>query len=128
MSSGAENSGASILVVEDDEDSLTTLTIMLEKLGYQVCGFTSPTEALDKMQTLSVDIAFLDIMMPGMDGYQLMEAIKQLPQHKELPVIFVTAKADDNDVLQGYQGGADYYVTKPYTKEQIEYALNIFLS
>ena len=103
-----------ILVVEDDNDSRETLTYMLEGLGYSVVAFASGTEALKDTESLEFDLALLDIMMPGMNGYEVMNALKANPKFSALPIIFVTAKDQDSEVIEGYQGGADYYITKPF--------------
>jgi DNA-binding response OmpR family regulator len=67
-------------------------------------------------------------MMPEMNGYELLKEIRQLPQYKDLPIIMVTAKDEDSEVLEGYQFGADYYIPKPYTARQLEWGIKIFLS
>ena len=117
-----------ILVVEDDSDSRAALCTMLETLGYSHISFSSATEAIAGMQGQHIDLALLDIMMPEMNGYELLRQIKQIPQYKDLPVIMVTAKDQDGEILEGYQFGADYYITKPYTTKQLEYGIKIFLT
>lgn len=117
-----------ILVVEDDEDIRSALATMLEALGFNHACFASAREALSALGGLSIDLALLDIMMPEMNGYELLKEIKKLPQYKDLPIIMVTAKDQDSEILEGYQFGADYYITKPFTTKQLEYGLKIFLS
>ena len=117
-----------ILVVEDDGDIRAALTTMLEALGFAHASFASAKEALAALKGLKIDLALLDIMMPEMNGYELLKEIKKVPELKELPVIMVTAKDQDSEILEGYQFGADYYITKPFTVKQLEYGLKIFLS
>ena len=74
------------------------------------------------------DIALLDIMMPEMNGYELMKALRGSPEYKNVPVIMVTARDQDSEILEGYQSGADYYITKPFTAKQLEYGIRIFLT
>ena len=105
--------GKRILVVEDDDDSRSTLCTMLEALGHTFMAFGSPTEAAEQLATMQCDLALLDIMMPEMNGFELLEKIKQVSHLASIPVIMVTAKDKDDDVLEGYQTGADYYITKP---------------
>ncbi|MCB0332675.1 MAG: response regulator, partial [Bdellovibrionales bacterium] len=88
---------------------------------------SSATEALKQIPGEHIDIALLDIMMPEMNGYELLEAMKKMPEFESLPVIMVTAKDQDSEILEGYQHGADYYITKPFTTKQIEYGLKLFL-
>jgi two-component system, OmpR family, phosphate regulon response regulator PhoB len=117
-----------ILVVEDDNDSRAALCTMLEALGYNHVSFSSAKEALKAIPNQRFDLALLDIMMPEMNGYELLKEIRQLPQYKDLPIIMVTAKDEDSEVLEGYQFGADYYIPKPYTARQLEWGIKIFLS
>ena len=117
-----------ILVVEDDSDTRAAICTMLETLGFKHVSFPSAKEALNGIKGLKLDLALLDIMMPEMNGYELMKELKQLPDFKEMPVIMVTAKDQDSEILEGYQIGADYYITKPFTVKQLQYGLKIFLS
>jgi CheY-like chemotaxis protein len=116
-----------ILVVEDDEDTRKTIEIMLDSLGYRVLSFGSPLMALEKIKGQKIDLALLDIMMPEMDGYQLMKRIKQMEEFGALPVVMVTAKDAETEILEGYQSGADYYIPKPFTRKQLVYGIELFL-
>lgn len=116
-----------ILVVEDDEDSRNALCAILEALGYEPIAYTSGDEALGAIPGQKFDVALLDIMMPGMSGYELMEKIKEMPEFEELKIIMVTAKDQDSEILAGYQTGADYYITKPFTSKQIEYGIKLYI-
>jgi DNA-binding response OmpR family regulator len=116
-----------VLIVEDDNDSRQTITMMVEVLGYNPIPFPGGKEALEKLPELTIHLALLDIMMPGMDGYQLLEEMRKIPNCATTPVIMVTAKDRDSEVLEGYQSGADYYITKPFTAKQLEYGIKMFL-
>ena len=117
-----------ILVVEDDADTRAAICTMLGALGYQTVDFASGQAALDGLKNIKVELALLDIMMPVMNGYELLKKLKELPGYEALPVIMVTAKEQDSEVLEGYQAGADYYITKPFTAKQLEYGIKLFLS
>lgn len=117
-----------ILVVEDDTDSREALCAILEGLGYAVVSFPSGPSTLAGITGIRIDLAMLDVMMPEMNGYELLAALKKMPAFEAVPVIMVTAKDEDDEVLKGYDRGADYYITKPYTARQIAYGLKIFLS
>lgn len=119
---------ATILVVEDDNDTRDALCTMLDSLGYTTVAFGNPTKVLSGISGKKIDLALLDIMMPEMNGYQLLEEIKKVEEFSDLPVIMVTAKDQDSEILEGYQYGADYYITKPFTTKQLEYGIRIFLS
>ncbi|NBW41324.1 response regulator [bacterium] len=116
-----------VLVVEDDDDGREALCAILEALGYETLAFASGPDTLAGIADEHVDIALLDIMMPVMNGYELLEELKKLEMFEDLPVLMVTAKDQDGEILEGYQHGADYYITKPYTAKQIEYGLKLFL-
>lgn len=117
----------SILVVEDDVDARMALCAMLEGLGYSPIPFGSGKDALDGIGQHKIDLALLDVMMPEMNGYELLKSLREIPEYKKLPIIMVTARDDDSDVLEGYQYGADYYITKPFTTEQLRYGLELYL-
>ncbi|RMD86034.1 MAG: response regulator [Candidatus Dadabacteria bacterium] len=117
--------GKTILVVDDDPDGRALLCKMLQRLGHTPIDFESAQEALDNIHKHTYDIALLDIMMPNMNGYELLEKIRAIPEYKELPVIMVTAKDKDSEILEGYKFGADYYITKPYTSKQLEFGIKI---
>ena len=116
-----------ILVVEDDHDARTLLCMMLNSLGCETEDYDSGEAVLANIDKVTANLVMLDITMPEMDGYELVEKLKELPQFKEIPVVMVTAKDQDDDVMQGYKYGADYYITKPYTVEQIKYAVELYL-
>lgn len=116
-----------ILVVEDDDDSRQALEVMLENLGFQFISFNSGVEALKSIPGKKIDLALLDIMMPQMNGYELLQKIREMEEFKSTPIIMVTAKDQDSEVIEGYQHGADYYITKPFTTKQLDYGIKIFL-
>lgn len=117
-----------ILVVEDDADSKDAICTILESLGFEHLAFSSARAALEGIKGKTIDLALLDIMMPEMNGYELLREIKQMPEFADLPCIMVTAKDQDSEILEGYQFGADYYITKPFTSKQLDYGIRIFLS
>jgi DNA-binding response OmpR family regulator len=125
---GTMAAGTMILVVEDDQDTRDTLCTMLSSLGYTPLSFPSGKAALEGLKGEPVKLALLDIMMPEMNGYELLEQIRKLPEFSGLPIIMVTAKDQDSEILEGYHCGADYYITKPFTRKQLEYGIKLFLS
>ena len=120
--------GKTILVIEDDHDTRDTLCTMLESMGYAHLSFDSGRSALANIQGKKISLALLDIMMPEMNGYEVLDEIRKIPEFAALPVIMVTAKDQDSEILEGYHCGADYYITKPFTRKQLEYGLKLFLS
>jgi CheY-like chemotaxis protein len=116
-----------ILVVEDDNDGRQAICTILEGLGYGFLSFASAKEALAGIKGKTLDLALLDIMMPEMNGYELLAEIRKMPEFAQLPVIMVTAKDEDSEILEGYQYGADYYITKPFTSKQLQYGIKLYL-
>jgi CheY-like chemotaxis protein len=115
------------LIVDDDADILFLIGTILQSLGYATLKAESPIKALEIMEKESVDVALLDIMMPEMDGYQLLERLRLLPHCHSIPVFMVTARHSELEVMEGYAKGADYFICKPFTSQQISYGLSLFL-
>jgi two-component system alkaline phosphatase synthesis response regulator PhoP len=104
-----------ILVVEDEEDILELLRYNLTKEGFRVTGVTSGEEALRSAKTLLPDLVLLDLMLPGVDGLEICRLLKQDNRTQHLPVVMVTAKGEEADIVAGLELGADDYVTKPFS-------------
>lgn len=116
-----------ILVVEDDQDSRNTIQAILESMGYTALCFPLGREALAGIKGHKLDLALLDVMMPEMNGYEVLKELRQIPEYKNLPIIMVTAKDEDTSIMEGYKFGADYYITKPFTAKQLQYGINLYL-
>ena len=116
-----------ILIVDDDPDTLNIISMIIERLGHTPIPCPSSEVALQKTLSVNFDIALVDVMLPVMNGYELLKALKARTPEKHVPVILITAKDDDSDVYLGYQYGADYYMTKPFTPKQLENGLRLFL-
>jgi CheY-like chemotaxis protein len=116
-----------ILVVDDNVDSVTIMRSILESRGFEVFTAASGAEALEHVKKERLDLVLLDVMMPEMSGLEVLQHIKDNAMTGRLPVILVTAKTHDDDVLSGYQYGADYYITKPFTAKQLLYGVNLVL-
>jgi two-component system, OmpR family, alkaline phosphatase synthesis response regulator PhoP len=104
-----------ILVVEDEEDILELLRYNLTKEGFRVTGVTSGEDALRSARTLLPDLVLLDLMLPGMDGLEICRHLKQDNRTQQVPVVMVTAKGEEADIVTGLELGADDYVTKPFS-------------
>ncbi len=108
-----------ILVVEDDADILRQIAFNLERNGYPVVTATSGAEALRSMMQTKPRLLITDIMMPGMDGYELVESLRRDELLSDLPVIMLTARTEDEDVTRGYASGTDLYLTKPFRPSEL---------
>lgn len=105
-----------ILVVEDDEDIVQILKLYLENEGFYVHVAQDGVEAMALIQKESIDLALLDLMMPRMNGYELMKRIREI---SNIPIIILTAKNQDSDKILGLNIGADDYLTKPFNPLEI---------
>ncbi len=104
-----------ILVVEDEEDILELLRYNLAKEGFRVTGVVSGEEALRAARSTPPDLILLDLMLPGMDGLTVCRELKQDARTRQLPIIMLTAKGEEPDIVAGLELGADDYVTKPFS-------------
>jgi len=105
----------SILVVDDEEDVLELVRYNLDRSGYHVETATSGEEALAKARRKLPDLVILDLMLPGMDGLDVCKKLKNDAKTEGLPIIVLTAKSEESDIVTGLELGADDYVTKPFS-------------
>lgn len=103
-----------ILVVDDEPDVLLLCRVNLEFEGYEVLEARDGEEALGQIATHQPDLVLLDVMMPGMDGWQVLDTVKQDPHTSQIPVVMLTAKAQERDQIKGLSHGASDYITKPF--------------
>jgi two-component system alkaline phosphatase synthesis response regulator PhoP/two-component system response regulator VicR len=108
-----------ILVCDDERHIVRLIQVNLERQGYQVVTAYDGKEGLEKVRTEKPDMCVLDVMMPYMDGFEVLKALRRDPATEGLPVIMLTAKAQDKDVFEGYQYGADMYLTKPFNPVEL---------
>lgn len=116
-----------IMVVDDNPDIITIVKTILEGKGFTVMSALSGPECLDLLKSQKPDLIILDIMMPEMDGLEVLTRIKGMPEFTNVPVVLLTAKVQYEDVLGGYKLGADYYITKPFTSTQLINGINLLL-
>ncbi len=106
-----------ILAVDDTIENLDVLVDLLS--DYDVIDATSPTEALEIVKEEKIDLILLDIMMPQMDGFEVCRRLKADPMTKDIPVIFVTAKTDEESIEKAYDVGGSDYITKPFLPKEL---------
>ncbi|MBU1137548.1 MAG: response regulator transcription factor [Proteobacteria bacterium] len=106
---------ASILVVEDDADIQQLVSYNLIKSGFNVTCADSGEEALQLLEQEQVDLIILDLMLPGKDGMEVCRVIREKPESAQPPIIMLTAKSEEDDIVSGLACGADDYVTKPFS-------------
>jgi DNA-binding response OmpR family regulator len=105
-----------ILLVEDDERIRSAMRLALEGEGYEIDEAGSGEDALDRFAAQAPDIALIDLMLPGMDGFECCRALRR---QSAVPIIIVTARTDTHDVVAGLEAGADDYVTKPFVAKEL---------
>ncbi len=104
-----------ILIVEDDEDILELLRFNLTNAGYAVVCTVSGEKALSRIEQVNPDLILLDIMLPGADGLDICRTLKGRPETQDIPIIMLTARGEDVDIITGLELGADDYITKPFS-------------
>ena len=118
-----------ILVVDDERHIVRLVQVNLERAGYQVVSAFDGKEALKKVESEKPQLLVLDVMMPHMDGFEVLKRLRANAATKDIPVIMLTAKAQDADVFRGWASGVDCYLTKPFNPmELLTFVKRIFES
>jgi len=110
---------STILIVDDDPAGRHTLESILDGQGYQLEMAENGLQALEKAEKCLPDVILLDVMMPGMDGFEVCQRIRNNPLLAEIPIIMLTALDDRKSLLDGLESGADDYITKPYDRHEL---------
>lgn len=118
----------SVLVVDDDPDVCELVRYKLEQSGFDVRRASDGDQALSEVEAEVPDLVLLDIMMPGMSGLEVLERWRANEATEKLPVIMLTAKAQENDVERGFELGADDYVIKPFSPRELVRRVTAVLS
>ena len=113
-----------VLVVDDEPNVLRSLVQYLTIEEFEVETASNGPEALEKVDSFNPELILLDVMMPGMDGFEVLDKVKEKPGHTNTPVIMLTAKDQSSDVLKGYQSGATSYLVKPFNLDELVETIN----
>ena len=116
--------GTRILTVEDDERIRTAVKMALEDEGWTVKETASGEEALEQFARQPADVVLIDIMLPGIDGFELCRSLRKT---SDVPIVMVTARADTHDVVAGLEAGADDYLTKPFAPKELSARIRALL-
>ncbi len=108
-----------IAVVDDEKDILNLITHHLKREGYQVKSFQSGKDFLLYINSVPPDLVLLDLMLPGMDGLELCKILKNKPSTESIPIIMITAKSTEADIVVGLELGADDYIVKPFRTREL---------
>ncbi|MBA3923751.1 MAG: response regulator [Nostocaceae cyanobacterium] len=108
-----------ILIVEDSPSEMALISYYLQESGYNVIKATGAKEGLEKALAQKPDVIVTDVVMPGMSGFELCRHLKKNPETEKVPIVICSSKNQEIDRLWGMRQGADAYVTKPFTREQL---------
>lgn len=116
-----------ILIVEDDQHIRKLFNILVRREGVDIDEAVEGNEALEKLHANRYDLVILDIMMPNVDGFSILKDMRERPETAQVPVIVVTAKTEDKDLMKGYSLGANYYITKPFEPQDLIHSIELIL-
>ncbi|HTH14993.1 MAG TPA: response regulator, partial [Spirochaetia bacterium] len=119
--------GTTVLIVDDEPVNLLVLRSFLTRYNYQILEAASGPEALELVAQNVVDLVILDIMMPGMSGYEVCSRIRERFTPARLPILLLTAKNQVEDLLKGYKVGASDFLTKPFQREELKARMDLHL-
>ncbi len=108
-----------ILLVDDEPNIVVALEFLLQTAGFQTAKAYNGEEALSMLDSFNPTLVVLDVMMPGMDGFEVAQRIRTNPEHLGARIVFLTAKGTDEDRLKGYANGGDAYIPKPFDNEAL---------
>jgi DNA-binding response OmpR family regulator len=108
-----------ILIVDDEPNIVVPIQFLMEQQGYWVMIAERGEDALDLIYQYKPDLVLLDIMLPGIDGYEVCEIVRLNPKYRKVKIIFLTAKGREEEIAKGLALGADAYITKPYSNAEL---------
>ena len=108
-----------ILIVDDEPGVVVPIQYLMEQQGYRVMIAERGEDALDLIYQYKPDLVLLDIMLPGIDGYEVCEIVRLNPDYRNVKIIFLTAKGREEEIAKGLALGADAYITKPYSNVEL---------
>lgn len=112
-----------ILIVDDEPNILLSIRFLLERAGYHVLEASEGKTALEIARKQQPDVAILDVMMPGMNGFELAQQLRAIESLAQLRIVFLTARGTPQDQRSGYQSGGEIYLTKPFDNEELVSAI-----
>jgi len=108
-----------ILIADDDPDILALVSFRLERAGYEVVQARNGEEAVQVALARRPDLAVIDVMMPRIDGYEATRQLRQYEETRRMPIILLTARVQEEDIARGFDAGADDYVKKPFSPQEL---------
>lgn len=117
-----------ILVVDDEPPIVRLMEFILARQGHEMVVAVNGEEALEKVRAESPDLVLLDIMMPRIDGYEVARTLRADPTHGDIPIIMLSAKAQEEDIRKGLEVGVDEYITKPFSPDHLVKVVTDYLA
>lgn len=108
-----------VLIVDDEANIVISLEFLMEQAGYEVAIARTGEEALEQVDRFSPDVVLLDVMLPGINGFDILQHIRQRPQAQQIAIIMLTAKGREVEVTKGLALGANAYITKPFSTREL---------
>lgn len=118
---------AKVLVIDDEPEITEIVETFLSEHGFQVLTENSSNQAITKARNFRPDVILLDIMMPGVDGYDICQSLKNDPEFASVPIIFLTGKDRSDDMGRSFKSGGDMFIKKPFSCERLLEIVNIVL-
>lgn len=112
-----------VLIVDDEPNIVLAIDFLLSQKGFQTKNAYNGTEALEKLSVFQPDVVVLDVMMPGMTGFEVANKIRATVGFSDVHIVFLTAKGTTKDKMQGYSNGGDLYLTKPFDNDDLVTAI-----
>ena len=116
-----------VLAADDDEDILALLVFRLERSGYSVLQARDGEEALERAREGKPDLAVIDVTMPKLDGFELTRRLRAEEVTRRMPIILLTARTQDADLERGFEAGADDYIRKPFSPQELSARVHAIL-
>ena len=113
-----------ILIVDDEPSVVVALQFLMQQQGYHVLVAETGEDALDLIYKYKPDLVILDVMLPGIDGYEVCEIVRLNPDYRKVKILFLTARRDEVEIAKGLALGADAYITKPFSNDKLVAAVN----
>jgi DNA-binding response OmpR family regulator len=124
--------GKRVLIIDDDPMIRSLVQAMLENEGFEVSMAEDGQHGVELLDAeprpIGLELVILDVIMPGMNGLDVLTRMKLHPHTQALPVLMLTGESKAEDILAGYSVGADYYITKPFTRQQLLYGVNLVMN
>ncbi len=127
VAAGGRGKGACVLLVEDEEQLRRVMKDLLQREGYRVAEARDGIQALDEVDRFAPDVIILDLNLPGLDGYGVLAQLRSRPATREIPVMVLTAKGDEDNEVRVFELGADDFVTKPFRARSLTARLEAVL-